>query len=598
MRHDAGDTPDVMVLGAGINGAALARELLLNGVSVVVVDTDDIASGTTRWSTRLVHGGLRYLEYGELSLVRESLAERGRLCRLAPHLVRPLGFAIPVRGRLGGLWAAAARIVGLESWARRWTGPRGRGSVAVACGLALYDLLATGSGWPGHRMVRVGSPGVPRVDSSRYPLAGLYCDAQMLHPERFTVELLVDARRIAADRGLSFALLTRCQARLAADGGVIVARLGTEGPTAAGEPFRPRALVNATGAWVDRTLDGLLPGGASPGPAAAPLIGGTLGSHLLVDHPPLRAALGERGIYAEAGDGRPVFVLPFGARLVLVGTTDLPFSGDPATARTGDGEIDYLLEAVATIFPDTAPPRDRVTQHYCGVRPLPARRPDGRSPAGITRRHMLVRMEGWPVPTWSIVGGKLTTCRSLAEEAAAVVLAELGIPPSASSRSRPLPGALAPAQLESAQRALSADLCRRGVSEAQATRMVEAASALFGARAGEALGLVRSDGGTTSSIAPPGMVLAGTSLPASAVRFCLEEEWAETLEDLVERRLMLCFEPDLTEQTLLAVAREMVRAGALPEAQAGAEVETQVRMLRDRYGKRLHGGASNEGEKP
>jgi len=246
---------------------------------------------------------------------------------------------------------------------------------------------------------------------------------------------------------------------------------------------------------------------------------------------------------------------------------------------------------VATVFPDTAPPRARVTQHYCGVRPLPARGPDGRSPAGITRRHMLMRMEGWPVPTWSIVGGKLTTCRSLAEEAAAVVLAELGIPPTASSRSRPLPGALAPAEQETVRGDLSADLCRRGMPEAQATRMVEAVIALFGARAGEALGLVNADGAASSSSAAPGAILAGTSLPASVVRFCLDEEWAETLEDLVERRLMLSFDPDLTEQTLLAVAGEMVRAGALPEERVDAEVTAQVRLLHDRYGKRLHGGA-------
>ena len=193
---------DVVILGAGINGAALARELVLNGCSVVVVDDDDIAAGTTRWSTRLVHGGLRYLEYGELGLVRESLAERNRLLQLAPHLVRPLGFVVPVSGWFGGLRAAAARILGCESLARRWTGKRGRGGITVACGLWLYDLLSTGALWPRRCLVPTTAAGMPAVDADRFPLAGVYDDAQMRFPERFTVELLVDARTIAAGRSL------------------------------------------------------------------------------------------------------------------------------------------------------------------------------------------------------------------------------------------------------------------------------------------------------------------------------------------------------------------------------------------------------------
>ena len=113
------DRPPVVVFGAGINGAALARELMLSDVPVVVIDADDIASGATAWSTRLIHGGLRYLEYGEVGLVRESLVERDRLVRLAPHLVRPMRFFIPAQSRWGGWWAAAARLAGAETLARR-----------------------------------------------------------------------------------------------------------------------------------------------------------------------------------------------------------------------------------------------------------------------------------------------------------------------------------------------------------------------------------------------------------------------------------------------------------------------------------------------
>jgi len=350
----------IVVCGAGINGAALARELLLSGVSVIVVETHDIACGATAWSTRLVHGGLRYLEYGEIGLVRESLVERGRLVRLAPHLVKRLEFYLPVAGRLGGLAAAATRLLGLESLARAWRGERGRGSWAIAVGLTLYDLLAAGSGWPRHRMTRAGRPGQPAVDAARYPLAGIYSDAQMLFPERFTVELLVDAQRIARETGARFSLLTHHAARLRPDRTLQIAPLADTRQGEGGIEVEPAAIINATGAWVDRTLAGMLPSEPPP-----PLIGGTKGSHILLRSPALRSLLGDDGVYAEAADGRPVFVLPFGERLVLVGTTDIPFTGDPASARADEAEIEYLLGAVARLFPASPPQRAEVAQHYC-----------------------------------------------------------------------------------------------------------------------------------------------------------------------------------------------------------------------------------------
>ncbi|MEI7782007.1 MAG: FAD-dependent oxidoreductase [Planctomycetota bacterium] len=234
----------VVVLGAGINGAALARELLLSGVSVAIVDAGDIASGATAWSTRLVHGGLRYLEYGEVGLVRESLVERDRLARLAPHLVRPLGFYLPVETRLGGLGAAGARLLGLESLARRWRGNRGRGSWTVGIGLSLYDLLSVGSRWPWHRLVRAGLSGMPQVDAGRFPFAAVYADAQMLFPERFTVELLVDARRIAAKSAAQFAVFTHHAARLMPDGRLRIEPIGQRGGGAAAVELEPAAIIN------------------------------------------------------------------------------------------------------------------------------------------------------------------------------------------------------------------------------------------------------------------------------------------------------------------------------------------------------------------
>lgn len=573
MPDRAAKDTTVVVLGAGINGAALARELLLSGVNVVLVDAGDIACGTTAWSTRLVHGGLRYLEYGEVGLVRESLAERDRLARLAPHLVRPLEFYLPLRTCWGGLASAAARLLGWESLAKRWRSPAGRGSIAVGLGLTLYDALAVGSRWPRHRTVRPGMAGLPAVDARAFPRAAVYADAQMRFPERFTVELCVDARRIAASHGTSFALLTHASCMWHADGSLRCRSVNHSdaGSDAGSRDIRPAAVINATGAWVDRTRAELLPGDARR------LIGGTKGSHLVLDAVSVRRALGDQGVYAEADDGRPVFVLPFGPRLVLVGTTDIPFHGDPATARADDDEITYLLAAVARLFPAVAPSRGAVVQHYCGVRPLPAS--GGATPASVTRRHMLVRHAEAAIPTWSIVGGKLTTCRSLAEQAAREVLATLGLPVLGTSRERPLPGSLADDARAACVAEAAAVVRGAGVEAERAERVAEQMVELFGSRAPEAC---RSPTTLPADVPP---LVADADLPTAVVGACIREEWATSLDDLIERRLMLSFAPTLSRATLAVLAAELARLGMLPADGVAAEVQWCVTQLYERYGK-------------
>lgn len=567
--------PSVAILGGGINGAALARELVLSGADVTLVEAHDIACGATAWSTRLVHGGLRYLEYGEIDLVRESLTERERLVTLAAHLVEPLSFAIPLERRTGGMLAAAARLVGAGGLARRLSGGRSRGSWTVGLGLSLYDLLS-GGGWPRHRMHRGGSPGLPEVDARRYPLAATYVDAQMLFPERFTVELLQDARQVAADRGSRFEVLTHCHVTADTDGTLHVVpndRRQAAGLTATCD-WRPDAVVNATGAWVDRTRTSL------PLAAAGPqLIGGTKGSHLVLDSPDLRAQLHDCGVYAEAADGRPIFVLPFGERLVLVGTTDVPYRGDPAEAVASEEEVGYLLEACGQLFPAAAPGRETLLLHYCGVRPLPYAG-TGTTPAAVTRRHLLVRHEGTALPSWSIVGGKLTTCRSLAESAAREVLSAVGGSVGETSQSRPLPGC-AGAENDEARQRLRAELRGGGLSEAAATRAVQ----LYG---GGARGLL-GDAGAAG-------VLGDCGLPAETVRRAVEQEWAVTLDDVVARRLLLGFEPTLDLATLRSIAAILASMGRLPEDRIGDEVAAVAEGLRRQHGRQLAGGEAAAGE--
>lgn len=553
------DTKPVLILGAGINGCALARELALNGIPVWVVDSGDIASGATSGSSRLIHGGLRYLEYGEFDLVKESLAERSRLLRLAPQFVRPLKLWIPAGSRFGGTLAAIGRFFGWSWWPWKASAP-GRGITLVRAGLSFYDAYAQDPLVPKHTRQAVGSRGAPPVDPQKYRWLAAYYDAQIVFPERLTVAMLADAEQLAATQGVDFRVLNYSEARLTGDTVEIRSTIDAAGPI---ETIRPAAIVNATGAWVDETLARLhVP--------AERLMGGTKGSHLFTAHQPLRQALGGEGIYAEAADGRPIFITPL-ADTILIGTTDERFDGPPQDALTTAAERDYLLEAVNAILPDVRLSASDVDFHYCAVRPLPYVR--AASTGAVTRRHWLVEQSGLAMPFFSVVGGKLTTMRSLAQEAAALVLAHLERSPSATSADRRFPGAedypVDAAALEARQAALAA---RSGFSGAS----VAAAWALYGTICERLL----ADAGSRD-------VLAGGSLPIAIAQHAIRREWAMTLADLVERRLMLLYDQRLTRDALVELAKLLAAEGRLPPSEIDAAVTAEVDRLAARYGKRI-----------
>ena len=368
----------VLILGAGINGAAIARELVLNRVPVWVVDTGDLASGATAYSSRLIHGGLRYLEYGEFDLVRESLAERTRLLRLAPHLVRPLELFIPAATRWGGLVhflrQALGRFVPTRSTSS--AAPPERGLTLVRAGLAFYDAYAQDPTLPKHRVLRVGHPEGVRVDPAHYRWLAGYHDAQIVYPERLVVAMLQDAGRLAQAAGIDFKVFTYHQAKLAGRTVEISPINKVLGPVVAhGEPA---AIVNATGAWVDDTLQRL-------GVDAPTLMGGTKGSHFFTFHAGLRDVLGGKALYAAAADGRPVFITPL-SRTTLVGTTDEPFRERPESAVATERELEYLLSAVNHVLPQVQLTRTMSTSTTAACArcrtATPTRQPRSR---GVTR---------------------------------------------------------------------------------------------------------------------------------------------------------------------------------------------------------------------
>jgi glycerol-3-phosphate dehydrogenase len=557
----------VLILGGGINGAAVARELLLNGIPVCLVDLGDLACGATAYSSRLIHGGLRYLEYADFSLVRESLTERDRLFELAPQFVRPLRFFIPLQQRSSGLLASGLKFFHLPVSSKLRAAPRGLW--AVRSGLKFYDLLTTASSVPRHKVHSLDDPAVPTVDRERFRWVCSYYDGQIRYPERFVVSLLRDSRNLAVQNHVSFRVFTYHQAVLRGRRVELypVAKDDSEPANQSAQAtvsLQPSMIINATGAWVDKTLQTMqIP--------EQRLMGGTKGSHLLLLHEDLKTSLKGQAVYAEAGDGRPVFFLPF-EPFVLVGTTDIPFEGDPADAVADKSEVDYLLASVRQVFPNVDISHEHVFGHHAGVRPLPFS--DSSNPASVTRRHVIKSHRDTPVPLVSLIGGKLTTCRQLAEETASHVIQELGDAVEHVSRERPIPGG---ESYPDSETGVTNEWRRIAAAQQLELEQVRAVWSLCGTLT-QAMLSQRAD---DDEIEREKDSVTGTDLPRRFVQRVIQEEWCTNLTDLVERRLMLLFQPRLSLDTLVELAQLMVHEREL----AAEEVDAAVSHCRQRLEK-------------
>ncbi|HET6853109.1 MAG TPA: glycerol-3-phosphate dehydrogenase/oxidase [Pyrinomonadaceae bacterium] len=392
---------DVVIIGAGINGAGIARDAAMRGLSVLLVDKSDIGTGTTSASTRLIHGGLRYLEHYEFGLVRESLRERETLLKIAPHLVRPLPITIPIYKHSR------------------------RGRATIRAGMIAYDLLSIGKSLPRHRMLSRGetlkqSPG---LNPEGLLGSALYFDAQVEFPERLVLENVLAARGHGAEV-LTYTPVTNFRGEGDSVSGVEFVSEGLS------QFARAAVVINAAGPWVDRLLE--------RAPVQSPrLIGGTKGSHMVVSPFP---GAPTTAIYIEArSDRRPFFIIPWNGKY-LIGTTDVRFEDDPDDVRSEPWEIDYLLSETNLAFPSAQLTRERILFTYAGVRPLA--RTDDKDEQSITRRHF-IREHPQLKNLLSIVGGKLTTYRSLAEECVDLIFRKLGrSSPPCTTAKEVLPGAV------------------------------------------------------------------------------------------------------------------------------------------------------------
>jgi len=485
-------------------------------------------------------------------------------------LVEPLRLYIPVARRSGGLLQSAGRFLGLarsqalSRLTRLLLRPSERGLWTIDFGLSMYDRFAADPSTPRHSVHRLDDAGVPRVDPAHYHWMCGYSDAQMRFPERYCVALLEDSRQVAQETNVEFRLFTYSHADFV-DGSIRVS-------TTAGESAKCAAslVVNATGAWGDLTLSRL----HVPAPR---LFGGTKGSHLVTHQTALKAAIGSAGVYAEAADGRLIFVLPFGDA-VLVGTTDERFDESPDRAVATDTELNYLVATVNQLFPNVRLSRSDITLSYSGVRPLPYAAAGAEG--SISRDHS-VEVSDWDgIPLLTLVGGKLTTSRAFGELVADEILHRLSIARSATTVARPVPGGKSIHADRAGLARLWAELASLlGMEVAQIRAMWH----LCGDRVVQ---ILEAEGAGESDSAARQNII-GSSLPRSFARWVIAHEWVARIEDLLERRLMLIYEPGLSRRTIRELAALMIESGKLELAAQEAAVEAAVQRCEAIYGRHL-----------
>jgi len=364
----------VVVIGGGINGVAVARECARAGKRTLLVEQNDFASGVTSRSTRIIHGGLRYLEHGEIDLVRESVRERERLLRERSHLVHPIQFLFLLNENSE------------------------RSALKVRAGLWLYQRLAKKKS---KNMSEMEMARVQRVlDAGHQWLMLNFEDAQCEFPERLVAEWMTEAVEAGA------IVRNHCEV-LAVDIGQGRARGVLLRDRTTGKDQRVDAgwILNCTGPWVDRICQ------RSTVRTSKPMLGGVRGSHIVL---PRFSGAPTAALYTEAADGRPVFVLPWNEQ-ILVGSTEVSDTGDPSRTAPSPQEIEYLLNTAAGLFPKAKLTAHDIKYAFAGVRPLPAS--PANKPSAVTRRHFIHdHSDEGATRMISIIGGKLTTAASLARE--------------------------------------------------------------------------------------------------------------------------------------------------------------------------------------
>ncbi len=517
---------DLLVIGGGVNGLAIAWDAALAGLRTIVVEKGDWGSGTSSWSSRMIHGGLKYLEKYDVRLVREALRDREWLLQRAPHLVAPLPFVLPF-------------------YAHNQYPP-----LMLRAGMIAYDALSLDKSVPRHEtfsraeMLRR----LPGISGEGLKGGARYYDAQVEYAERMCIELVLGARRAGA------VTLNHTRAtHIDTEGSRVVGATVVDELTGAEHSIRADATINVTGAWVDDVV-------AGTSAASRRWIGGTKGTHLVVG--PFEGAPSD-SMYYESEDGRPMMVIPW-LGMYLIGSTDKRFSGDLDTVSADEEEIEYILRETNRLFPAAGLTHSAIHYAYTGVRPLPY--VDAERTADISRRHEIHDHAPGAVGLYSVVGGKLTTFRALAKHALSILRTRMPVGPSRLGEQF-FPGAGTPASLP-------ADL---------APELKARLLRLYGSRAGRVVALANGDRALLEPLAPPpeGYPAPVDGMPVGAeVLLAVREEEAVHLADVLARRTMAGLHADLGRSAAEATARVMAPELGWSEEDIATELKDYETYLR------------------
>lgn len=544
----------VLIVGGGINGISTFRELALQGIPAILVEKGDWCQAASGALSRMIHGGLRYLETGEFTLVKESVTERDRLLKNASHYVFPLRTTVPIDNLAGGLVNATRRFLRLSDK------PTRRGALLIKTGLSLYDIYTRQYGsMPKHQVrneaaTRDRWPGfAPWVKYS-----ASYYDAWISAPERLGFELIDDAEKTCPE-----ALALNYLQLASAEGETVILQ-----DALSGERFslQPHVLVNAGGAWIDQLNQRITSSRDLP-----KLIGGTKGSHLILEHPELLHMLDGEMVYFENQEGRVCIMFPWFGK-VLVGSTDIRVD-DPDAVVCEEEEKDYILESLRFIFPHIEVPDSAIVYTFCGVRPLPAS--DAKLNGQISRNHSLVMLPADANRAWStlcLVGGKWTTFRQFGEEAADRVLRLLGEKRQVSTGDVPIGGGR-DFPKPSGQTAWLAQLAQRyGVPLPRVMQLTKR----YGSRALPLLALIQQHGEQ--------MLQHHAAYSDLELRYLIEHEQVCQLEDLLVRRTSLAICGELSAPLVQEIAEIMAATLGWSESERAQQLQRGCVNLA-----RLHG---------
>jgi glycerol-3-phosphate dehydrogenase len=535
---------DVLIIGGGINGLATFRDLAMQGVDVALVERNDFVSGASAASSHMIHGGIRYLENGEFRLVHEAVTERNGLLRIAPHYVRPLQTTIPIFSTFSGVLSAPLRFLRHGGGAHRE-----RGAALIKIGLVIYDSFSRGGGRVARhtfRGRRQSLRDLPEL-TPNVKYTATYWDASLHDPERLAIDVLRDG--LATGDHARAANYTEA---VSVEGDAVVLRDRETGVDLA---VTAAVVINACGPWTDLTNRAL----GDP----TRYMGGTKGSHIVLDHPELLAATGGRELFFEHKDGRIVLIYPLKGR-VLVGTTDLEHDmADPIVCT--EAEVDYFIELVSHVLPGIPVERDRIVYRFAGVRPLPGH--GDLAPGFVSRDY---RIEAEPLgadsttTVLSLIGGKWTTFRASAEHLADRALELLARPRRRSTKGVPIGGGLGYPTTERARRQW-VDGNADGLAPDRAAMLLDR----YGTVATQVIDAIAVD----PDDAPLGTI---PDYSTAELRHLARTEHVVHLDDMLLRRTSLAFIGAVTAESAAEIADAIAPVLGWDPAATRAEVDRAI----------------------